>query len=667
MKLIFSVAVIFIATNVFAQSNSSTFSTGDPTNTKLAFSENGKFLAVLSGKNTVGIYQIDTELLTNTIQINEFKEIHEVIFGSKNRCFVSGKLKSGFGIANIDISIGDYKITIRNSSQITGIASIKKTSTLLFTTAAGNLHSFNTQKYIQDWEIKAHTGHALDVSYSREGKFISTAGSDGYVGVYDLQGKELAKKKISDEWVREVCNSHNGDMIIAGTDDAKLYSIFPNAQFTIEPIPTIRLKGYISEIALAPNDQAIAASTTAGDVLIWSFVQNQQLRHFEQGGSKKNIKGLGFNPNGQSVFASSIGSNMIINYDVSVLGITPQYRFKDEDDKTAPLVHISNPPILSSGKVTYSKDRIKITGSAVDESGVHKIKINGYDTPIKDNGNFVINLPLQMGDNFITIEVADVNDNTTIKRFVVNRRNLNGEEYDPADAKNYLFIVGINSYEYWPQLFNAVKDAKDVANVLVGMYDFEFSDVKMLINEQASLNNIYSELRSYIERIGPQDNLVIYYSGHGFYDDLLSEGYWIPYNAKLNALGEYLPNSSLLKILKNINSQHTFMVVDACFSGSLFVPSNRGYVENVEKYKSRWGLASGRLETVSDGAYGTNSPFASNFIEFLKKNEKDELPVSELVQAVKVKVADENNQTPIGNTIKNIGDEGGEFIFRKKH
>ena len=73
------------------------------------------------------------------------------------------------------------------------------------------------------------------------------------------------------------------------------------------------------------------------------------------------------------------------------------------------------------------------------------------------------------------------------------------------------------------------------------------------------------------------------------------------------------------------------------------------------------------LETVSDGAYGANSPFATKFIDFLKNNDQTEFPVSQLVQHVKIEVANETSQTPIGNPIESLGDEGGEMIFRKKN
>jgi len=165
--------------------------------------------------------------------------------------------------------------------------------------------------------------------------------------------------------------------------------------------------------------------------------------------------------------------------------------------------------------------------------------------------------------------------------------------------------------------------------------------------------------------VGPNDNLMIYYAGHGYFDDLLNEGYWVPVEANLDQEAEYLPNTTILKIIGSINSKHTFLVADACFSGSLFSDRERGYTKNVERYKSRWGLASGRLEEVSDGS-GKHSPFASSFVECLNNNDKESIPVSDIVHFVKHKVSEIANQTPRGNPLKNVGDEGGEFVFEKK-
>jgi len=655
-----------IALSSASQITYSSISTGSLDNGRTSFSEDGQFLGVLSGKNTLNIFKAESELLTNSIEVKEFNEIYELAFGKKNECFIGGKDGNKHKIMKADLATGEYTALVNSENQITGMFAIPNKSILIYSNADGYVISANTDTGETIWTQKGHSKFALDVTYSRETKLIASSGSDGKVVVFSLEGELVKEIPLVKDWVQEVCFSHSGATIIAGTENGELYEIFPEANYNSEKIPIERMRGNVTEIALAPDDESVLVSSLKGDVVIWSFKENKELRRYKIKGAV-DVRGAVFNPNGKVVYVASSGSKNIISYDVSVLRIIPKFRFKDEDDKTAPLIYISEPANLASGTVTFSESLLKIVGSAIDESGIHMIKLNGRETKINENGNFVMYMPLQMGDNFVTIEVQDINDNTTVKRFTVKRKNLDGEEYDPVDAKNYLFIVGINRYQYWPQLFNAVRDAEDVLNTLVSMYDFSFSNVKMLLDEQASLNNIYVELTKYVEQIGPQDNLVVYYSGHGHYDQLLNEGYWVPFDAKVDAPGEYLSNSNLLKVINSINSQHTFMVVDACFSGSLFAPSTRGYTDNVEKYKSRWGLASGRLETVSDGAYGENSPFANKFIEFLKTNEKEEFPVSELVQIVKVKVADESNQTPIGNPLKSVGDEGGEFIFRKKN
>jgi hypothetical protein len=215
-------------------------------------------------------------------------------------------------------------------------------------------------------------------------------------------------------------------------------------------------------------------------------------------------------------------------------------------------------------------------------------------------------------------------------------------------------------------LNNAVGDAKSVRAELSTRYGFENNDCRELLDQQVTKKNILDQLSLIQKEVGPEDNLLIYYSGHGYYNSQIDEGYWIPVDARKGEETDYLPNSTLIKYIKSFNCKHIFLVVDACFSGSLFSDGHKGYVEKVDQFRSRWCLSSGRLELVSDGKSGDNSPFAMYFLKFLKENTKAEFPVSELIQYVKVAVSNNTEQTPIGNPLKNVGDEGGEFIFRLK-
>ncbi|TAF67553.1 MAG: caspase family protein [Cytophagales bacterium] len=235
-----------------------------------------------------------------------------------------------------------------------------------------------------------------------------------------------------------------------------------------------------------------------------------------------------------------------------------------------------------------------------------------------------------------------------------------------ADASNYLLIIAVDKYTFWKPLHNAVKDANDVKKVLLEKYRFDLANVYELYNEQVTLENVRATFEKIKEKIAGNDNLLIYFSGHGFYDASFDEGYWIPYNGKVGQVSTYIPNTNVLKYIAAINSRHTFLIADACFSGSLFSEQNRGYIEKVEQIKSRWGLTSGNIEFVSDGKQGENSPFAHYLVKFLKENLKDRFPVSELIQYVKIAVSDNTSQTPIGNPLRNVGNEGGEMVFYLK-
>ena len=69
---------------------------------------------------------------------------------------------------------------------------------------------------------------------------------------------------------------------------------------------------------------------------------------------------------------------------------------------------------------------------------------------------------------------------------------------------------------------------------------------------------------------------------------------------------------------------------------------------------------------MSDGSAGKNSPFAQNLLTFLRTTPFYKIPISEIVQYVKTKVPVGTQQTPIGNPLKNAGDEGGEFVFYRR-
>jgi len=243
--------------------------------------------------------------------------------------------------------------------------------------------------------------------------------------------------------------------------------------------------------------------------------------------------------------------------------------------------------------------------------------------------------------------------------------------YNPEEAghqapsgKNYLLAIGIDRYDHWPILENAVKDAKDVIDLLVRHYQFESDQVLSLFDQHATEANIYKSIRELKRRITPADNLLIYYSGHGHYDEEFDEGAWVPVDARQDTEDGYIKNVNIIHKLNAIDSHHTLLIVDSCFSGTLVVRKRAAVVD--ERFRSRRILASGRNETVSDGMAGANSPFAAGLLTFLRKNTDKAIKTTQLIEYVKDYLYTKARQTPVEGRLQNSKDEGGEFVFHLK-
>ena len=622
-----------------------------PDNTLFAIADNNKIVLYNAGN--------DTEV--RTLEGHK-KKILDFEFDSKNELLVSAGMDKTVKLWNPQNG-QLIKTFTGHTKEVVAAGFVKGTNYVASVSEDLSLRLWDISSGNQKYSKTEHTKPIRGLAISQDGKYIATSGGDKKIIIWEVEsGNIIQKMEAHDDWVRTLAISPDNKTLASGGDDKKVKLWEIQSGKLLQTFEGQR--GWIHDLDFSGDAKYLASGSDDKSLFIYEVATEAVSLKLDD--FKGAVLDIDFSPQGKEMSVVEQYNADVQIWDVSSLNISPVFNFKDESDKTPPQIYVSNPNIQED-RVRYSKDIIEIKGAVIDESGVRRLRINGIETPIRDNGNFLIKLPLSMGDNFVTMEVTDVNDNIALKKFVVNRRDLDGGSYDAQEATNYLFIVGINDYQYWPHLNNAVKDANDVAGTLMGMYDFEFSNVTLIKDEQATRNNIYKGLRSLIERVTPKDNLLIYFSGHGFYDELLSEGYWIPVDAKLNNSGDYLSNSDILKILGNIDSQHTFLVADACFSGSLFNEQKRGYAENVEQFRSRWGLASGRLEAVSDGSVGQNSPFAENFLKFLKENPKDKVAVSELVQFVKIQVSEVSDQTPIGNPLKGAGDEGGEFVFYKKN
>jgi len=239
-------------------------------------------------------------------------------------------------------------------------------------------------------------------------------------------------------------------------------------------------------------------------------------------------------------------------------------------------------------------------------------------------------------------------------------------ESKPKAGKNFLLIIAIDNYVHCKPLNNAVKDAKKIAELLTTKFQFDPAHTTYLYDESATEENIHKKFEELAETISPNDNFVLYFSGHGEEHEKLKKGTWIPYNAEPSAHYDHISNKDIHAHLSAINSLHTFVIVDSCFSGSLFMDNYKKTDRLRNEFEpSRWGLTAGRNEIVSDGLPGMHSPFAQSIINQLTET-TEAISVSDLCEIVKEEVAAHENQQPRGEPLRVEGHKGGKFILHLK-
>ncbi len=233
----------------------------------------------------------------------------------------------------------------------------------------------------------------------------------------------------------------------------------------------------------------------------------------------------------------------------------------------------------------------------------------------------------------------------------------------------WALIIGIDRYQHAPKLESAVRDAKGLRDVLMERYGFKKERIVELYDAQATGPKILNALYRLGRETGKDDSVLIYYAGHGQYEEDGKLGWWVPVEGEPREPGTFITNSSIRDYVNGMKARHVYLVADSCFSGTLFgtralPPINDQWYSRLYQKQSRWGLTSGGTEPVADRGKEGHSVFAYHLITLLKENTDPYLVPSQIHTKLAPLVANNADQTPQSEPLKGAGDEGGQFVFR---
>ncbi len=355
-----------------------------------------------------------------------------------------------------------------------------------------------------------------------------------------------------------------------------------------------------------------------------------------------------------------------------------------------PTIQLIDPPLLAvRGAMEVAvRGGIKqraIVGQVDSPGGLYALTVNGVDVTANERGLFKADIPILAAETPVTILAVDRHGKQTKLAFSLVRetgsQQVKATRVSPLKdvpvGKYYALVIGNQDYQFLPDLDTARYDATEVAKVLRERFGF---DVRLLLD--ATRYQILSELNKLRKQLTENDNLLLYYAGHGELDRVNMRGHWLPVDAEAGNTANWISNIAITDILNAMSVRHVLVVADSCYSGALTRSAltnleagksdetRRFWLKTIAKMRSRTVLTSGGLAPVLDGGGGRHSVFAKSLLDVLRT--LDDVQVGEQVyRKVSAQVAYAANryqveQVPEYAPIKYAGHESGDFIFVPK-
>ena len=228
-------------------------------------------------------------------------------------------------------------------------------------------------------------------------------------------------------------------------------------------------------------------------------------------------------------------------------------------------------------------------------------------------------------------------------------------------GKFHAVVIGESQYGKYESLPTAVNDARAVAQLLATKYGY---DVTRL--ENAGAQQIISALQATAKKMTTNDNLLVYYAGHGTVRN--DKGYWQPVDADFD-MTNWISPAMIRDVLLDHPARRTLILADSCYSGALARGALSSSDAGTRKEKrARIVISSGGDAPVIDSADGQHSLFTRALLDVLAAPGDDVADVQTLFTRIRERVTDSarragREQNPDLAVMAEVGDEGGTYFF----
>jgi hypothetical protein len=350
-------------------------------------------------------------------------------------------------------------------------------------------------------------------------------------------------------------------------------------------------------------------------------------------------------------------------------------------EDTGPRIEIIEPaPVATRGvrmvQLREESATRSVTGRVLASAGLERFTFNGAPVATQDDGLFVVQVPVTRSRE-LAVEFAalDRRGRSATYRLLIAVSAEKKIRIRPEDFGVYhALVIGNNAYRHLPRLSTAVSDARGIAELLQRKYGFR---VELLLD--ATRYDILAALNRYRKNLTQQDNLLIYYAGHGELVEENQRGYWLPVDADSDSDVNWLPNYQVTDILNITAATQVLVVADTCYAGAMTRSTHArlesgktaeeqyNWLRTIAQKRSRRVITSGELKPILDSGGGGHSVFAGALLRALSGNDTvmEGLllyrQLAELVTSSSERLG--LKQVPQYAALIHAGHETGDFLF----
>jgi hypothetical protein len=533
------------------------------------------------------------------------------------------------------------------------------------------------------------------VAFSPDGKILASGGADGNLILWNTSNGIMTASRPGQKVIKHISFSPDGKLIAScGHENDIFVWQLPALSNKIE------LKGHKDRVLAAdftPDSKYLLSGGWDKNIILWDVASGKIIHKSDK--QSNIVTNLDFNPASPDFISSNYQSELIEKWALSGFDEAQWNRLaepgavKIQDGSPSASQQTANQnaaanvgqqagvnsmieifaPVPVQGKVVHDKNSITLVGRVSDPQGINTFLVNRNVVKLSEGGVFQYNLNLSKGENQLDLVAINNKGIMNEQKFVVDCIAENaaaaGMEFpEIAKAGYFALLIGINEYQNDEinDLQNPVKDAQNLYNILVSKYTFNQENIIFLKNP--TCDEIALTLEDLGKKLSDNDNLLIFYAGHGYYDAKANIGYWLPSDAARYSRIKWFSNTSLRDLLTGIETKHTLLIADACFSGAIF-RTRAAFSEIPQGIQKLYEIPSRKAMT--SGIFSQEVPDESEFIKWLVRkldeNKENFLPSEILFSNLKPAVMNNSSNIPQYGVIQNVGDAGGgDFIFVHK-